>query len=170
MYLVSIDENNGETILQNEPNVQAFLEHIAGFPERYMVKVFARTAVDFQFKRTKLMTHSYYVIARDDGEFNTLSFYGTKMAFHSKGAWALDATSDKNSYVLYLEGNNRWDVQELFTEKTINTGQTARNIIVRMGSGVTYYYKDHIINKPNVDNCNTALFETVEFGREILGT
>lgn len=167
MYLVSIDENNGETILQNEPNVQAFLEHIAGSPNRYAIKAFARTAVNFQFKRTKLLTHSYYVIARGDGEYNTLSFYGTKMSFHSKGAWALDAASDKNSYAQYLEGSNRWDVQELFTERVINTGQTARNIIDRMGSGITYFYKDHITNKPQMDNCNTALYETIVFGGKI---
>jgi hypothetical protein len=167
LYLVSIDDGGGETILRNEPKVQAFLEHVAGLPERYAVKVFARTAVGFQFKRTKLLTHSYYVIVRSDGEFNTLSFYGTKMAFHSKGAWALDADSDKNSYVQYMEGGNRWDVQELFTEKIINTGKTAQNIIDRMGSGVRYFYRDHIVNKPNMDNCNTALDETIVFGGEI---
>ena len=167
IYLISIDDKSGETILQNEPDVKTFLEQVVDSHENYSMKVFARTAVNFQFKRTKLLTHSYYLIVSSDGEFHTLSFYGTEMSFYSKGAWALDANSDRSSYIMYLEGSNRWDVAEIFPENSIDVQKTAGSIVDRMGSGITYYYKDHVKNRPNVDNCNTALHETIVFETSI---
>ncbi|MDR1148195.1 MAG: hypothetical protein LBK66_06135 [Spirochaetaceae bacterium] len=162
MYLISIDNNNGERILKNEPSVKIILENIIDSFEYYTLKAFSRTGVNFQIKRTKLMTHSYYVIiCNNNGEYHTLSFYGTKMAFYSEGAWAYDADSDISSYRSYLEGNNEWDVVEMFQGETINTRETLRNIVNKINSGITYYYNDHIINKPGVDNCNTALYETI---------
>jgi hypothetical protein len=52
-------------------------------------------------------------------------------------------------------------VVELFSEKAVDIRETLRNIIDKMDSGITYYYKDHITNRPNVYNCNTALYETI---------
>ncbi|MDR1444949.1 MAG: hypothetical protein LBI94_08735 [Treponema sp.] len=161
LYLASIDDNNGETILKDEPNVRLILENIIDSFENYTTRVFSRTAVNFQMKQTKLLTHSYYLITSGNGVYHTLSFYGTAMAFYSEGAWAYDTDSDISSYRLYLEGDNKWDVRELFQENTIDTKETLKNIISRMDSGITYYYNDHVINKPRVDNCNTALSETV---------
>jgi hypothetical protein len=161
IYLISIDNDKGETILQDEPGVRVLLENIIESYENYSIRVFARTGVNFQMKRSRLLTHSYYLINNINGEYHTLSFYGTKMKFRSEGAWALDADSDKISYEMYLEDNNRWDVEELYREDTIDVRRTLANIINRMDSGITYYYKDHLTNKPNVDNCNTALYETV---------
>jgi hypothetical protein len=163
VYLVFIDNNAGETILQNEPDVKTFLEQVIAQPENYSIKVFARTAVNYQLKRTKLMTHSYYLIGSKTGEFHTLSFYGTEISFYSKGAWTLDSRSDRSSYIMYLEGSNRWDVSELFAGSLIDAQKTAANIVDRMDSGIRYYYKDHVKNRPDVDNCNTALYETIVF-------
>lgn len=165
MYLVSIDNDNGQTILENEPNVKIMLENIMGSSENYSLKAFSRTGVNFQMRQTKLLTHSYYVILSGDGEYHTLSFYGTKMAFYSEGAWAYDADSDFSSYRMYLEGDNKWDARELFPGQTINTRETLENIINRIGSGITYYYQDHIVNKAGMDNCNTALLETIVMER-----
>jgi hypothetical protein len=161
LYLVSIDNKNGETILQNEPNVKAMLENIVDSFDNYTLKAFIRTGISFQMRRTKLLTHSYYVIMCNNGEYHTLSFYGTKMAFYSEGAWAYDADSDISSYRLYLEGDNKWNVGELFQGKTINTRETLRGIINKINNKITYYYNDHIKDKPRMDNCNTALYETV---------
>jgi hypothetical protein len=161
LYLVSIDDNNGESILENEPAVKLVLENIVDSYENYMIKAFSRTGVDFQLKRTRLVTHSYYVFIKNEGEYHTLSFYGTKMGFYSEGAWALDANSDVSSYRMFMEGNNRWDVTEIFLEEAIDVQETVRNIIKKIDSDITYYYRDHIINRPNMDNCNTALHETV---------
>jgi hypothetical protein len=163
MYHIFIDRNNGESILQNEPGVRSFLENIIDSYEHYAIKVFARTAVNFQLKRTRLMTHCYYLLIHAGGEYHTLSFYGTKMTFYSEGAWVLDADSDLSSYKIYLENRRGWDAEEIFTDAVIDVPGTLKNIINRIDSGVTYYYKDHINDRPNVDNCNTALYETIVF-------
>jgi hypothetical protein len=161
IYLVSIDDDNGETILQNESEVRLFLENIIEAYENYSIRAFARTGVNFQMHRSRLLTHSYYLLIHRNGEYHTLSFYGTKMTFRSEGAWALDADSDKVSYEMYFEGNNRWDVEEIYMGDIIDVRRTLTNIINKIDSSVTYYYKDHVTNKPNVDNCNTALYETI---------
>jgi hypothetical protein len=161
LYLAFIDDDNGETILQNEPNVRIFLENIINSYEKYSIRAFSRTAVGFQFKRNKLLTHSYYLITCFDEKYNTLSFSGTRFSFYSKGAWVIDSDSDIKSYRMYVENNNNWDLEEIFTEYNIDVRETLTNIINKMDSGITYYYKDHLDNKPNKDNCNTALYETI---------
>jgi hypothetical protein len=83
------------------------------------------------------------------------------MSFHSKGAWAIDTKSDRTSYELYIAGENKWDVEEIRTERGINTHRTVENILRKMDEGNTYYYKDHIKNLYGMDNCNTALMETL---------
>lgn len=161
-----IDDDNGETLLLNEPNVRILLENIINSHENYSIRVFSRTAISFQIKRNKLLTHSYYLISCIHGEYYTLSYSGTKFSFNSKGAWALNADSDIGSYRMYLEGNNKWDVEEMFTEWNIDVQKTLTNIINKMDSGITYYYRNHLVNKPGMDNCNTALYETIVMTRK----
>ena len=163
IYLVSIDSLNGETILGNQLNVRVFLEDVIHSYDRYSIKAFERTGISFQFKRTKLLTHSFYLLINNTGEYHTLSFYGTNISFYSEGAWVLDADSDMESYNGYTIGNNRWDVIEVFLDNTIDVRKTLMNIIDKMDKGITFYYKDHIKKKPNVNNCNTALHETIAF-------
>jgi len=161
IYLISVEDDE-ENVLENESNVRIFLENVIISHEDYTIKAYVRTAIRIQYKRTKLLTHSYYVInCNNTGEYYTLSFYGTKIAFYSKGAWAINTNSDKTSYDMYLQDNNKWHVDEIFSEYVINVKNTVENIIRKMDSGTTYYYKDHITDKPNVDNCNTALHETI---------
>ena len=165
LYLTFIDTDTGDIILQREPEVKIFLENVLPAHEYYSMKVFVRTGIYHQKKRTDLLTHSYYVLISGDGEYHTLSFYGSKMAFYSRGVWILDSDYDRNSYFSYLEGNNKWDVDELFSGWNINVQQTIRNIIDRIDAGVTYYYKAHLSNKQDADNCNTALHKTVVLER-----
>ncbi|MDR1210783.1 MAG: hypothetical protein LBK40_00980, partial [Spirochaetaceae bacterium] len=68
---------------------------------------------------------------------------------------------DRDSYTRYIEGSNTWDVREIKIENGIAVYETARNIIDKINSTVRYYYRDHIKNRPNADNCNTALYETL---------
>ena len=161
MYLLSIDDNNGDVILQNVPNVRAFLEGVLRDHEQYALTAYSRNTVAFQIKRTKLLFHSYYTITNDSGEYHTLSFYGTSMTFHSQGAWALDTDSDRTSYELFVAGDNKWDVKAIYVERRIDTRETVQNILRKMDEGNTYYYKDHVKNLPGMDNCNTALWETL---------
>jgi hypothetical protein len=163
LYLLLIDDNNGEIILQNEKNVREFLEQVVETHENYTIRTFVRTAINSQIKRTKLITHSYYVLIANEDNYYTLSFYGTKMTFYSEGAWALNADSDFNSYRMFMEGNNKWDVTEIFVGRNIDVRQTILNVIGAIDSDVTYYYRDHIKKKKNMHNCNTALYETIVF-------
>jgi hypothetical protein len=43
----------------------------------------------------------------------------------------------------------------------INTAKTLYNILLKINSNTTYYYKDHISDKPGKDSCITALQETL---------
>ena len=162
IYLVSIDENNGEYFIENEPYVKGFLENIIEKYNEYTINTFGRTALSFQFRRTKLLTHSFFVINNNDVEnFYTLSFYGTQISRHSKGAWVLNADADMTSYTQYLNGNNKWDVQRIYDNDTIDVRNTVRNIINHINSSITFYYINHIRSRNNMDNCNTALHGTI---------
>ena len=164
LYFAFINEPSGESVRLNEPNVRAFLESVYNSSDDFTMKVYMRTVFNLQRRRTRLMTHSYYFIINDEtGDYYTLSFYGTDMTFHSRGSWILNSNSDLLSYRMFTRGSRRWDVGELFSEYNIDTRQTIANILVRMDSGYTYYYRDHIRDKPGVDNCNTALYETIVF-------
>jgi hypothetical protein len=162
IYLSSIDNLDGESIKKNEIAVKEYLEIILENPENYAIKIYERNGISYQFKRTKLMYHSFYVITDSNGTYHTLSFYGTKIAFYSEGAWIMDGDSDKQAYVLFMEGENKWDVIEIKSSNEIYLEKTVENIIKKIESGVTYYYKDHLKDKSGMDNCNTAVYETLE--------
>jgi hypothetical protein len=164
LYLLSLDRNPGEFYIQNEPIVKSFLENVINSPDEYTIKAFERTGINYDIKRTYLLTHCYYVIFNNDGSYHTLSFNGTKITFASKGAWALDTETDASSHKMYLEGENLWGVDEIFMEDTIDVKETAQNITNMIGSDITYYYKDHVNDKPKRNNCITALYETVTLG------
>jgi len=165
LYLVFIDRYNGQEIKDNEPNVKAFLEGVFSAPENYSIEVYKRTGISSQLKRTKLLEHSFYVITDTNGVYHTISFYGTAIAFTSPGTWAMDADSDLNSYNLYLQNKNKWDVTKVITEDSINTEETVKNILKKLDMHVTFYYRDHIKKKLNKNNCNTALRETIVFNK-----
>ncbi|MDR0387175.1 MAG: hypothetical protein LBH57_03985 [Treponema sp.] len=158
--MASIDKLDGDAILQNELEVKNYLETILNDPEHYMIKAYERTGVSAQIRRTELVVHSFYVIF-EEGDFHTLSFYGTNMGFYSEGAWIMDSNSDRESFIMYTESENKWDVIEIKTTNEIDIVETTKNILDKIKSNVTYYYKDHLDDRPNMDNCNTALYETL---------
>jgi hypothetical protein len=94
LYSFFVDHNSGETILQNEKNVSALLEDIAASWENYTVRTFAITAINYQVKRTKLMTHSFFVFIRNNGEYHTLSFFYFFFSSSSTGALVVDTDMD----------------------------------------------------------------------------
>jgi hypothetical protein len=161
IYLSSIDNLDGESIKRNEAAVKEYLEAILDKPENYAIRLYERNGISYQFKRTKLMYHSFYVITDGNDIHHTLSFYGTKIAFYSEGAWIMDGDSDKQAYDLFAGGENKWDVVEIKFSPGIDLEKTIKNIIKKMENGVTYYYKDHLNDKPGMDNCNTAVYETL---------
>jgi hypothetical protein len=157
-----VDKIDGDQILINERNVKTFLENVLNTPGEYIITAYERCGINYQIKRTKLLTHSYYVFTEPfTGEYHTLSFYGTKIAFYSRGAWTMDANSDMASYKNYFDGNNKWDVVQIDIRNGIDTAETVKNILGKMDREIIYYYRNHIKRKPGKDNCNTALWETI---------
>jgi hypothetical protein len=167
LYLIFVDRYNGQEIKNNEPNVRSFLENALSAPENYNLEVYKRTGISAQFKKTKLLEHSFYVISDQNGEFHTISFYGTAIAFFSQGTWAMDSDSDLSSYNMYLKNSNKWDVSKVNAENGINVEGTIKNIINKLDMHVTFYYKDHIKKKLNMNNCNTAMKETVVYNKPV---
>jgi hypothetical protein len=165
LYVSIIDRLDGKTFEQNEANVRAFLEGIIESESDYLMEAFGRTAINHRFKRSELMTHSFFVIFVNDSENYTLSYYGTDSALRSRGAWVLNSDDDRDSYEKHIAGNSRiWNSNQLFIGRKIDTRMTIINILARMDSGRTYYYRAHKNNyNSTVDNCNTALLETVVF-------
>jgi hypothetical protein len=96
-----------------------------------------------------------------DGTYHTLSFSATGKWATSEGAWAMDTETDIVSYIDYLEGNNKWEVEEIRANNTINTRLTIMNILSKIRSDVTYYFRSPLKNNDMHDNCNTALLETL---------
>jgi hypothetical protein len=162
LYSSFVNENNVEEIITNEKNIKIFLENVLDRACDYAISVHERTLTRGQNKKTNLMRHRFYVIkALPSDEYRTLSFYGTKFAFYSQGVWILNSNSDVSSYEGYLSGKNKWDVAVIDKADDIDTAATAKKIIWKIENRVRYYYKDHVTDKPGVDNCNTAVKETL---------
>ena len=65
------------------------------------------------------------------------------------------------SYINYKYGTNEWEVQEISIYKGINTEMTIKNILYRIDNNFNYYYNDHKNEMEDMENCNTALQNTL---------
>ena len=156
-------EFDGNSLIENEGNVRQHLLTILDAPENYSIAAFTRKAISLDLEKTDDLYHSFFVLrSRHLPFFFTLSFSGTDKWFFSQGAWAINSDYDIASYVTYRHGNNEWDVEEMFIENGINLEMTLRTIIQRIEDGIiSYFYNDHIDYRPNMENCNTAMFNTI---------
>jgi hypothetical protein len=158
-YILLLDYH-GDEMVKKEADVTLFLEEILESPEQYMMYAYMRRALASYIKGSALRTHSFYVI-EGMGGYHTLSFSATGKTFYSEGAWAMDTESDIDSYEKYMNGKNDWEVWEIETRNGIHTAKTIANILDKINSAITYYYKDHISDKAGKDSCITALLETL---------
>jgi hypothetical protein len=165
IYLSSIDPKDLEAALVKEADVKIFLEQIYEYPKNYTITAYTRTAIKSSIAKSETYIHAYYVIHYNissvGGVICTLSFNGTKFSRYSQGVWALNTKSDLESYNKFLEGDNIWAVEMIKPENQINVEQTIFNVLRKMDGHIAYYYKDHLNNKLNMDNCITALKETL---------
>ena len=153
-----------EELLSSEKSVERFLERIQQNPDDYYISVYERKALKPFFPKKTLTTHSLYVITEiTTGDVYTLSFNGTKFRINSEGAWGLNTETDIISYDSYKAGLNKYDMKLVFGCDKINVAETAQNIINSINSSTSYFLFDHINDKPNVENCNTALYNTIGF-------
>jgi hypothetical protein len=160
MYVLAVDYD-GNTVLNKEGDVKYILEQIIKNTDQYIIKAYTRTAISYKVKKTRNTTHSFYVIMNEGGKYQTLSFSATGKWAASEGAWAINTDSDIFSYEDYVEGENKWYMEEIETENGINTLRTITNVLEKIRSDITYYYRAPINKDDKIDNCNTALLETL---------
>jgi hypothetical protein len=160
---IELIENDfdGSILIENEGEVKKTLETIILTQENYTMTAYTRRVFSPEFERTKTLYHSFYTLTGSDMSFITLSFNGTKIRTKSKGVWAINTETDMNSYINYKNGINEWEVQEILLNSGINTEMTIENILNMMDKNTIYYYKDHLKNRDNMENCNTALLNTL---------
>jgi hypothetical protein len=152
---------DGNELLSNEQQVKKHLEKILLNPENYTMVGYTRRLISPKIERTGNLYHSFYVVNSNETQYFTLSFSATRKGKYSTGAWAMNTSSDIKSYISYKQGTNEWDVQDIIITAGINTEKTIRNIIHRIDGDYTYYYYDHVKDKDNMENCNTALQNTL---------
>lgn len=153
-------------IISDQHELIVFLENIIDSQEFFNVEVLSRKTFNPLTKQTKLMTHSFYLITLSDGSYYTLSFSNANLnifKFKDDGIWILNKATDINSYNLFIKGRNIWNVEYKYEESLLDSYQTINNIINSIRINAKYYYKDHLNDKPNSFNCNSALNETVAF-------
>ena len=158
---LSVNEKKvSSKLLKNEKNVETFVRDIEKNPDNYYIEIFQRRAMG-KGKKTELMTHTLYLVTNKvTGEKSTLSFNGSLMWFYSQGAWGLNTSKDLKGLDSYINGNNDYDMSLYTSGDKIDVQQTAANIINSIYSDTTYYFKDHLEDKYNMENCNTGVFET----------
>jgi len=147
--------------VEDEKKVISNLKDIAQNYGDYSMRAFNRVAISYKVQKTSETTHSFYVIYKADGNYNTLSYSATGKFATSKGAWAMDTEGDIDSYKDYSAGNNRWEVEEIKTANGINTLLTINNVLLKTQSNIKYFFRAKVNNNDKYDNCNTALLETL---------
>lgn len=152
---------DGKAVIENEKKAAAYLEKIVQNHGNYSMKAFNRKAISYKVKKTAATTHSFYVLYTAGEPYQTVSFSATGKGPYSKGAWAVNTTTDSESYSNYVQGNNNWEIAEITPEAGIDTLRTAKNILAKIQSTVSYYYRAKVNNNDARDNCNTALWETL---------
>jgi len=152
---------DGKTVIENEKNVALYLENIVKNHGDYSMKAFTRKAISPKVEKKPGYTHGFYVIYAVDNTYHTLSFSATGKLATSKGAWAMDTETDIASYIDYLTGNNIWEVEEVKTDNGINTLLTIENVLLKIRSNTTYYFRAKINKNDTHDNCYSGLFETL---------
>jgi len=152
---------DGNALIENEAQVKSTLETILFTPEEYTMTGYTRRVFSPELKRTPSLYHSFYVVTNNEMNYFTLSFAGTKKRMQSEGAWAINTESDFSSYISFIYGTNEWEVEEILITKGIATEMTIRNILYRIDNNYNYWYNDHKNNKESMENCNTALRNTL---------
>jgi hypothetical protein len=161
MYVLA-ENYDGNEVLNKEESVRYILEQMVEYADQYTMEAYTRTAISYKVKKTKNTTHSFYVIMREGEKYQTLSFSATSKWATSEGAWAINTNTDISSYENYLLGENKWKVEKIETKNGINTLETITNIVTKTASDTTYYFKAKVNKNDKIDNCNTALLETLE--------
>lgn len=183
-------ENKARGDISNPIKVKAFLEDVLLHPEGREIEAYTRKAFSIDQEKTIFVFHNFYVFTKDGSLEHTLVYTATPKESELNGTWMLDASSDIDSYNLFLNSDNPWDLQlhERPEGKDLSLFKTTQSILDRLEkdyrfsgtAGVRdmswYHHLWLILVPPPViaysgaliasiggDNCISAVNETVEW-------
>ncbi|HHU88028.1 MAG: hypothetical protein ACOXZ2_08590 [Sphaerochaetaceae bacterium] len=192
--LKDINENPEQVARGNPLNnatSKTYLEQILADPTNREVKAFNRRAYNPDNKKTLFLVHSFYAFFKEQELEHTLVFTAAPKGSEVKGTWMLDAASDLESYRLFVEGSNPWEVQEYLNKdgnSKLHFEHTVESILKRINDGYTFFGPASVRNLPwyhhlwlvltpppvialssillmsiKTDNCNSAVIETMQW-------
>jgi hypothetical protein len=144
-----------ENIMRGDPSnsirVKEYLQNVLIYPEGYEIKAYNRKAYSVNAKKTLFVFHSFYVFFKDGEMEHTLVFTATPRGSEQNGSWMFDASTDVDSYNLYISSDNPWEVEEYqgpYGETNLDTLQTTKNILDRLDKGYTFFGASHTRDLP----------------------
>lgn len=190
--LRDINENPENSVRgdpENPIKVREFLLDVLASPEGREVRSFHRRAYSTDNKKNLFMVHSFYVFFKDGEVEHTVVFTATPKGSERDGNWMLDAQSDVDSYNLYMESDNPWEVEEYihpYSGPGLDLQLTVRSILHRLHKEYTFFGPASVRNLPwyhllwvslapppilsiasilllsiHTDNCTSAIVETM---------
>jgi hypothetical protein len=182
-----------ENIMRGDPSnsnrVKEYLQNVLTYPEGYEIKAYNRKAYSVNSKKTLFVFHSFYVFFKDGKMDHTLVFTATPKGSERDGSWMFDASTDVDSYNLYISSDNPWEVEEYqgrYGEKNLDALQTTTKILNRLNKGYTFFGASHTRDLPwyhqlwmflvpppvityaplllasiHNDSCNSSVLETI---------
>ncbi len=191
-----INENPDNISRGNPDNplkVKEYLESVVALPGGRQVQAFNRRAYSTDNKKTLFTFHSFYVFSKEGELEHTLVYTATPKGSELNGTWMLDAQSDLDSYDLYLNADNPWEVEEYKNPRSelgLDFQKTTESILERVEKNYSFFGPSSIRNLPwyhllwlslapppiltlgsvlvvsiHKDNCNSALVETMVWQR-----
>jgi hypothetical protein len=182
-----------DNLLRGDPNndvrVKIYLQNILASPEDYEVKAYSRKPYSVETKKTLFMIHYYYVFFKNGEMEHTLVFTATPKDSVLNGTWMLDAITDVDSYKLFVNSNNPWEVEACYGEHgetDLALIQTVKNILERQEKKYEFFgpsivrdlawyhqlwmflvpppiitYGSLLVATINKDSCASAVLETI---------
>jgi hypothetical protein len=172
----------------NNVLVKEYLQNVLLSSEGREVKVYTRRAFSPNNKKNSIVFHMFYAYFKDGIMEHTLVFTATPEESEFDGSWMLDSYTDVESYILYTESSNPWEVEEYRGPKgeaVLDLIGTTNKILERLEKGYTFFGPASIRNIPwyhivwltivpppfspqvlmllsmHKDNCTSAVLETI---------
>jgi hypothetical protein len=140
-----LNSDNPDEVARGNPLntavAKGYLLSVQSEPEGREIKAYERRAYSPQTTKNIFVKHAFYVFLKDGKLEHTLVFTATPKWAEHNGAWMLDAQSDVESYNLYCEGNNEWELVEYRSKKGkgLDLQATTQKIIDRLDEGRTFW-------------------------------
>lgn len=175
----------------NTDRAREYLQLILEDPEGREVRAYNRRAYSTDNKKNIFLFHSFFVFFNKGELEHTLVFTATPKGSEKDGNWMLDADSDLESYRLFVQGSNPWEVVPYVDKHgndTLHFEHTVERILERIDADYSFFGPASVRNLPwyhllwvsatpppiislvtvllmsiNSDNCSSAVIETMQW-------